>query len=182
MENRCCPACTILCCRSRIRNFQRMDGTNHVGATGADFQFSFIERCLIAGRAIWFYLGKLAWPEPLIFNYPRWQIRQDVWWQYVFPLSCTRNAGCIVVVPETLPRIACGIPAVLRNFVSRTGLPERVSVPLLLCGGSLSVSGVHCSPDTGGGRCNSCDRKSRSLQTSAGCRRCSDSFWRSFLP
>jgi Flp pilus assembly protein TadD len=58
-----------------------------VGATGADFQFSFIERCLIAGRAIWFYLGKLVWPAPLIFNYPRWQIRHDVWWQYVFPLS-----------------------------------------------------------------------------------------------
>ena len=57
------------------------------GATGADFQFSFIERCLIAGRAIWFYLGKLVWPAPLIFNYPRWQIRHDVWWQYVFPLS-----------------------------------------------------------------------------------------------
>ena len=63
-----------------------MERTN-VGATGADFQFSFIERCLIAGRAIWFYLGKLAWPAPLIFNYPRWQIRTDVWWQYVFPLS-----------------------------------------------------------------------------------------------
>jgi Flp pilus assembly protein TadD len=57
-----------------------------VGAEGADFQYSIIERCLIAGRAIWFYLGKLIWPHPLIFIYPRWQISQLVWWQYLFPL------------------------------------------------------------------------------------------------
>jgi len=58
-----------------------------VGATGTEFQFSFVERCLIAGRAIWFYLEKLAWPVPLIFNYPRWQISQALWWQYLFPLA-----------------------------------------------------------------------------------------------
>ena len=28
----------------------------------------------ISARAIWFYLGKLLWPEPLIFIYPRWEI------------------------------------------------------------------------------------------------------------
>lgn len=37
------------------------------GAEGAEFQFSLVERCLIAGRAIWFYLGKLLWPADLIF-------------------------------------------------------------------------------------------------------------------
>jgi len=59
---------------------------NVVGAEGSDFHYSVIERCLIAGRAIWFYLGKLAWPHPLIFIYPRWQISQMIWWQYLFPL------------------------------------------------------------------------------------------------
>lgn len=59
----------------------------YIGAQGADFNFSFFERCLIAGRAFWFYLGKLAWPADLIFIYPRWHISHAVWWQYLFPLA-----------------------------------------------------------------------------------------------
>ena len=58
-----------------------------IGARGADFNFTLIERCLIAGRAILFYLGKLIWPANLIFIYPRWVISQGVWWQYLFPLG-----------------------------------------------------------------------------------------------
>ena len=58
-----------------------------IGAEGAEFSFNLIERCLIAGRAIWFYLGKLCWPADLIFQYPRWQIDQGVWWQYLYPLG-----------------------------------------------------------------------------------------------
>jgi tetratricopeptide (TPR) repeat protein len=57
---------------------------NLVGAEGSDFNYSVIERVLIAGRAIWFYLGKLFWPLDLILVYPRWQVSQTVWWQYLF--------------------------------------------------------------------------------------------------
>ena len=45
-----------------------------VGAVGAAFDLSWADRIRIAGRALWFYLWKLAWPHPLIFNYPRWEI------------------------------------------------------------------------------------------------------------
>ena len=58
-----------------------------VGAKGESFDFGFVERCLIAGRAFWFYLGKLFWPVDLIFIYPRWQISSSVWWQYLFPAA-----------------------------------------------------------------------------------------------
>jgi protein O-mannosyl-transferase len=57
------------------------------GAQGAEFNFTLIERCLIAGRAVWFYLGKLFWPVELTFIYPRWHVSQAEAWQYVFPLA-----------------------------------------------------------------------------------------------
>ena len=32
-------------------------------------------------------LGKLVWPSPLVFFYPRWTVDPDDWWQYVYPAS-----------------------------------------------------------------------------------------------
>ena len=49
----------------------------HAGAIGAEWAQTWPERLIIAGRAIWFYLAKLAWPYPLIFIYPRWKINSS---------------------------------------------------------------------------------------------------------
>lgn len=57
-----------------------------VGATGAEFAFSPVDRVLIAGRAICFYAWKLLYPGELIFNYERWTIDSSQPWQYAFPL------------------------------------------------------------------------------------------------
>ncbi len=54
---------------------------------GPDFTFTFAERCLIAGRTVWFLLWKLLWPTRLTFIYPRWDVDPGAWWQYLFPLS-----------------------------------------------------------------------------------------------
>jgi len=58
-----------------------------VSARGREFEFSPVERCLIAGRVPWFYLAKLLWPTDLTFIYPRWQIDASCWWQYLFPAA-----------------------------------------------------------------------------------------------
>ncbi|HXN30115.1 MAG TPA: tetratricopeptide repeat protein [Candidatus Acidoferrales bacterium] len=56
-----------------------------VGARGADFLLTPVQRVLIAGRAICFYAGKLLWPTNLMFFYPHWKIDPGVWWQWLFP-------------------------------------------------------------------------------------------------
>jgi protein O-mannosyl-transferase len=58
-----------------------------VGARGKDWSLSLADRCLVAGRALWFYASKLVWPRKLTFMYPRWAIDSGVWWQYLFPLG-----------------------------------------------------------------------------------------------
>ena len=59
----------------------------HVGAQGAEWALSLVDRVLVAGRALWFYASKLVWPHKLTFIYPRWQIDAGAWWQYLFPLA-----------------------------------------------------------------------------------------------
>jgi tetratricopeptide (TPR) repeat protein len=68
----------------------------HSGAEGEAWNQSLLERALIAGRVVWFYLGKLAWPEPLIFIYPRWSVAAGDLWAYVAPLGLLATLGILV--------------------------------------------------------------------------------------
>ena len=52
-----------------------------------------MERCLVAGRALCFYVAKLIWPHPLTFNYPRWTINPGLWWQWLFPVAVLSVVG-----------------------------------------------------------------------------------------
>ncbi len=65
---------------------------------GPEFALSFVERCLIAGRTVWFLLWKLFWPTQLTFIYPRWQIDAGTWWQYAFPLGAAALLAVLWVV------------------------------------------------------------------------------------
>ena len=60
---------------------------------GPEFGFTLVERVLIAGRAIWFHLGKLFWPSGLAFIYPRWHIDATAWWQFLFPVGVVALAA-----------------------------------------------------------------------------------------
>lgn len=53
----------------------------------ASYGLSLIDKCLIAGRAFWFYIGKVVFPVGLIAVYPRWEVNAYIVWQYIFPLS-----------------------------------------------------------------------------------------------
>jgi protein O-mannosyl-transferase len=59
----------------------------NAGALGPEWNYSFWDRFIIAGRALWFYIGKLVWPFSIIFTYPMWTIDDSVWWQYLYPLT-----------------------------------------------------------------------------------------------
>lgn len=89
-----------------------------VGAAGADWQLSFVERCLIAGRAVWFYLGKLVWPSPLVFFYPRWTIDASAAWQYAFPLAALAVAAILLALYR---RIGLGPFVAFAFFVATLG-------------------------------------------------------------
>jgi tetratricopeptide (TPR) repeat protein len=67
----------------------------HNGAVGADWAQTWLERFIIAGRDVWFYLGKLLWPHPLIFIYPRWQIDASQALAYLPALAA--GAGLILL-------------------------------------------------------------------------------------
>ena len=65
----------------------------YIGAEGASFDLTWIERGLVAGRALWFYVGTLVWPAGLMFTYPRWDVSQGDAWQYLFPIAALAALG-----------------------------------------------------------------------------------------
>ncbi len=64
-----------------------------IGAEGSDFALGFVQRCLLAGRIVWFYLAKLFLPFDLIFIYPRWTIDASAFAQWLFPLGLLALLG-----------------------------------------------------------------------------------------
>ena len=91
----------------------------YVGAGMIEYPLSILERFLIAGRAFWFSVGKLFWPHPLIFVYPRFQIDPEAWRQYLFPLIAL---AVLVVLFLLRSRVGKG-PLVAVIFYTGTLLP-----------------------------------------------------------
>lgn len=92
---------------------------HYIGAQGEDWELSFVARCLIAGRALWFYAGKLVWPADLTFFYVRWRIDTGLWWQYLGPLA----AVALVVLLWFARRRTGKGPLVAALFFGGTLLP-----------------------------------------------------------
>ncbi len=87
---------------------------HHTGATGTRFDLSAGDRVIVAGKAFWFYAGKIVWPAKLTFIYPRWETNPRVLGQYL------PAAGAVAVMFWLLlarNRIGRGILAALMIFV-----------------------------------------------------------------
>jgi tetratricopeptide (TPR) repeat protein len=94
---------------------------HHVGASGPEWSFTFADRCLIAGRALWFYAAKLLWPHPLIFIYPRWEA-MDLFrrpWLILFPLAALGAIAALGLLRRSIGRG----PLVAVLFFAGTLLP-----------------------------------------------------------
>ncbi len=76
----------------------------HVGAEGVDWSLSPLHRVLIAGRALFFYAGKLIWPARLTFNYPRWTIDPAQAWQYIFPVAALAVLMLLIALRRRMGR------------------------------------------------------------------------------
>ncbi|HEY3862348.1 MAG TPA: tetratricopeptide repeat protein [Verrucomicrobiae bacterium] len=68
---------------------------HHQYAVGGAFAISWTGRVLIASRALWFYLGKLAWPAGLSFSYAHWHINPADPLQYAWLAACLLAAVAI---------------------------------------------------------------------------------------
>jgi Flp pilus assembly protein TadD len=89
----------------------------HVGAAGAEWNYTLPQRLLIAGRALWFYAGKLLWPANLAFMYEKWPVDP-------------RN-----VMSWLWPAAAVALPLALFALRHRIGRGPLVAV--LIFGGTL---------------------------------------------
>ncbi|HEY4283175.1 MAG TPA: tetratricopeptide repeat protein, partial [Chthoniobacterales bacterium] len=59
----------------------------HYGRMEAMVRYlAFPQHLLLAGKGIWFYIGKLLWPSRLTFIYPYWILDVKQWWQWGFPI------------------------------------------------------------------------------------------------
>ena len=113
----------------------------YIGASGSDFALSGLERVLLAGRVVWFYLGKLLWPANLIFIYPRWQVSGAAPGQYLFPF-----AACALTVALCVGAAPGGLLAAWLFFVGSLFLDHWFFLCLCLCvlrcGRPLAVPGA----------------------------------------
>ncbi|HEY4988216.1 MAG TPA: tetratricopeptide repeat protein, partial [Opitutaceae bacterium] len=71
-----------------------MEGS-HVGASSAATGLDAVGRVLVAGRAPWFYVGKLLWPVNLTFVYPRWNLDPHAVGQCLFPAAALAMLGAL---------------------------------------------------------------------------------------
>lgn len=72
-----------------------------IGAQGPEWGFTFADRLVIAGKAVWFYLYKLIAPVNLAFIYERWTISAG---QAVFGIAVLLVLGALLLARRKIGR------------------------------------------------------------------------------
>ena len=121
-----------------------------IGANGPEWDYAptsmgeICARCIIAGRAIWFYASKILFPVTLLFSYLRWNINPGAWWQYLLPaLSAGRADFAVGIATSHRSRAARGDSVLRRHAVSGAGVRQRFPDAVFVRRRSLRLPGEH---------------------------------------
>ena len=90
---------------------------NYIGARGGAYALGLAEHCFLAGRIVWFYLGKLVWPVDLAFIYPHWRVAAGWDWS----LGSIGLAAALTVLFAA--RRACRAPLFAMLFFLGSAFP-----------------------------------------------------------
>lgn len=78
--------------------------STQLGASGGTWTLTLAERTVLAGRVVWFYLGKLAAPFELIFIYPRWSVDASSILAWAPPAAVVVTAALLLVLSRRIGR------------------------------------------------------------------------------
>jgi tetratricopeptide (TPR) repeat protein len=92
--------------------------SHRVGAQGAEWSSTPVERVFVAGRALWFYAGKLLWPHPLIFFYPRWRIDAHSAAQALAPAAAVAVGAALWLARARIGRGAFAVAAIFAGVLA----------------------------------------------------------------
>ncbi|MDE0420330.1 MAG: tetratricopeptide repeat protein [Gammaproteobacteria bacterium] len=71
------------------------DSAFYASRESIDLGYSFVERVLIAARALWFYAAKLVWPLDLAVIYPLWEIHAEDLRAWLYVAASVLLAGAL---------------------------------------------------------------------------------------
>jgi tetratricopeptide (TPR) repeat protein len=78
--------------------------SSYVVRQGGVWALTPVTRLVLAGRALWFYAGKLVWPRGLMFFYPRFHLAPGEGWQALAPLAAVLVAVALFAARDRIGR------------------------------------------------------------------------------